>query len=397
MKALTIRRIGLLLGAVLAIALSASPALAVDWGPDVKLSSTLTSDHELVRTGPNSAMAVWHRGPTVIARRTFDGGRTWLPSQTLATGVGLGLGVASVGQKVDLVYPVRVTCPATRDWAYRLYYRRSSNGGGSWSTPRALTSTCSRISEPDVARSADGQVSIVWTGMMTGRILMLTSRDGGITFRAAVHVATTTIRDIDVTPGSGGSSCCHVAKPAVAIGANGTTYAAYASASRTLSIRRSLDRGATWSTPIRLTAWHVTSRASLVASGARAIVGYTDRGSGKMAAVYRTTADRGSTWSSQRFVVSQTGSQFSAEPEFAIDGSVLGVIVKFGPPGRSPVWYRESTNWGTTWSATIRVSPAPRSGLDPETAGLALLAGHALAGHAENGGTEGFWIRQGTR
>jgi hypothetical protein len=58
MKVLTIRRIGFTTVAVLAIALSASPALAVDWRPDIKLSSTMTSDHELLPTGPNSAIAV---------------------------------------------------------------------------------------------------------------------------------------------------------------------------------------------------------------------------------------------------------------------------------------------------------------------------------------------------
>lgn len=391
----TIRTIGGLLAAGLAIALTASPTLAVDWGPDVKLSSTMTSDHELVPTGPNSAIAVWQRTSTLIARRTTDGGRTWLPSQTLATRVTLGIGIASVGQNLDLVYPVRVACPSTGEFVSRLFYRRSTNGGATWTAPRALTSACSQVVEPDVARSADGQVSIVWTGLMTGRILMLTSRNGGATFGPAVHLATTTIRDRDTA--AGGGSCCHVAKPAVAIGGNGTTYVAYNAAARTLSIRRSTNRGFTWSSATRLTGWAVTSRASLVASGARAIVGYTDRSSGSMAAVYRTTADRGSTWSSQRSVVSAAASEFSMEPEFAIDGDVLGVIVKFGTPGASPVWYRQSADWGSTWGSMVRISPQARSGLDPESAGLALLADHVLAGHAENGGTEGLWIRQGTR
>lgn len=59
---------GALLAAGLAIALTASPALAVNWGPDVKLSSTLTSDHELVRTGPASAIAARDRARVRIER-----------------------------------------------------------------------------------------------------------------------------------------------------------------------------------------------------------------------------------------------------------------------------------------------------------------------------------------
>jgi hypothetical protein len=116
-----------------------------------------------------------------------------------------------------------------------------------------------------------------------------------------------------------------------------------------------------------------------------------------MAAVYRVTADRGSSWSSQRGLISQVDREFSGEPQFARDGNVLGVIVKFGTPGRSPVWYRQSTDWGSSWGATIRISPAPRSGLDPEPAGIALLVGSVLAGHAENGESQGLWVRLGIR
>jgi hypothetical protein len=198
-----------------------------------------------------------------------------------------------------------------------------------------------------------------------------------------VQVASTTTHGSDTASGAG--TCCYEAKPAVAIGANGTTYVSYASARDTLSIRRSTTRGATWSTPIRLNGHALTQRSSLVASGARAIVGYTILVGLQMRAAYRTTSDRGASWSGQRSVVSPGAGEFSMQPQFATDGTTLAVIVKFGPPGQSPVWYRESTNWGATWSSTIRISPAPRSGLDPETAGLALLTGHALAGHAENG------------
>ena len=78
-----------LLAGFLLLLLSAQLAAAATWGLDVKLSSTLTHDHELERTGADSAIAVWLRGSTLIARRTTDGGKTWLPSQTLATGAGL--------------------------------------------------------------------------------------------------------------------------------------------------------------------------------------------------------------------------------------------------------------------------------------------------------------------
>ncbi len=393
MRRTIVRWSGSLLVAGLALVLTSSSALAVVWGPDVKLSSTATSDHELVRTGPAQAIAVWLRTSTLIARRTSDGGRTWLPSQTLATHVGLGIGVTASGQNVNVVYPVSTACSAG-GVASRLYERHSSNGGATWSIPRPLTSACSRVAEPDVARSPDGQVSAVWTGLETGRILMRTSRDGGATFGPAVQVATTTNRVSDA--GGGRASCCFTAWPAVAVGSSGTTYMSYTAAPGRLAIRRSVNFGASWSVATTLTSASVTDRASIVATGSRAAIAYT-ASLGRFRAVDRTTADRGANWSSPRDVVAQSGREFSIRPELAIDGGVLGVIVKFGTPGASPIWYRQSPNWGLSWSATIRISPAPHSGLDPDPAGLAILGGVVLAGHAENGATAGFWVRQGTR
>ena len=375
------------------VALTASPALAVTWGRDVKLSSTSTANHELEVTGPASAIAVWLRGFSIVARRTVDGGTTWLPSQTLATDAdGLAIGVASSGARVDLVYVRRVTCAATGEAATRLYLRQSANGGATWAAPRAITSACSQVVEPDVARSGDGQVSIVWTGLLTGRILITTSRDGGATFGAAIHLASTSVRDFDTVPGAG--NCCYTAQPAVAIGSAGTTYVAYTAAQETQSVRRSTNRGATWSVATRLSGDAITHRPSLVADGARAIVGYDVQ---PFNAVYRTTTNRGTTWSSQRQIVGVDAGEFSTRIRFAVAGGVLAATVKFGTPGRSPVWYRESLSWGATWGSTIRISPAPRRGLDPETAGLLLLDDQVLAAHAENGGIEGLWIRQGAR
>lgn len=160
---------GLLLG-LFAI----QPAFAVDWGSEVRLSSANTSDHELVRTGPRSALVLWDRGDAIVIRRTTDGGRTWLPSQTLSTGIGLDSSVAAVGSRVHVVHVRSVTCPDDGQLAWRLFHRRSLDGGATWRAPVALTSACSEVAQADVARSSDGQVSVAWVALFTGRILMRT-------------------------------------------------------------------------------------------------------------------------------------------------------------------------------------------------------------------------------
>ena len=112
-----------------------------------------------------------------------------------------------------------------------------------------------------------------------------------------------------------------------------------------------------------------------------------------MKAVYRRTADKGSTWSSTKLIVSVPTGTFSARPQFTYRAGVLAVVYKFGPPGASPIWYQQSTNFGTTWSSKTRVSQVHFEDSDPEVGGVALLDGKKLAGYNENRRVSGLWVR----
>lgn len=375
-------------------AIAAQPALAIDWDRDVKLSSTETADHELVRTGPQQALMVWRRGTALLARRTTDGGRTWLPVRTLATSVGLGASAAAVEGRVDVVYAREGTCAATGAPASRIYYRRSSDGGVTWTAPLALTSSCSETYQPDVARAADGQVSVAWVGAYTGRILVRTSRDGGATFGAAVQAASTANRSGDTC-----ASCrpIYLADPDIAIGGGGITYLAYTSGFDRISLRRSTNRGVSWSAPRVLTTVAGSPFVQIVAAGSQALIGYRTSTPGIGRSVYRTTADRGMTWSSARGVISLAAGEFSTDAQFTYGGGTLAVVVKAGPPGESPVWYRQSTNFGASWSTPAEVSADRGPHPDPVPAGVALLDATVLAGYAEVGEMTGLWVRWGDR
>ena len=77
-------------------------------------------------------------------------------------------------------------------YAYRLYYQRSLDGGATWQSPLAITSSSSRIADQDVAPHVSGQVRIAWTGLTTGNLYTRTSVDGGATFGPALPVGRTT-------------------------------------------------------------------------------------------------------------------------------------------------------------------------------------------------------------
>jgi hypothetical protein len=381
------RALSTLTGLVLLLVLSAQAVVALTWASPVRLASTETYRPQIVRTGSSSAIAVWQRGSNAYARRTADGGRTWSATVNVASGVRVSISVAGAGGRVDLAYVRQVASP-TGGSAYRLFYRRSLDGGATWKAPVALTSASSLIADQDVARHPNGQVAVAWTGLTTGNLYTRTSTDGGATFAPARYVGRTTNREP-------GRTVIYRGDPAIALGA-GVTYVAYTSARDVVSVRRSTNLGGTWS-PAAPIASQVAPEYTLVADGTRAVLGYTTSRSGTMQAAYRRTTDRGATWSAPGQVAALTPGQFSTTPQFAFADGVLGVVLKQGRPGGSPVWYRSSTDFGATWSGSTRVSLVHVADPDPEPAGLAILGSRRIAGYNENRGVgnSGLWVRAG--
>ena len=134
-----------------------------------------------------------------------------------------------------------------------------------------------------------------------------------------------------------------------------------------------------------------------MATGSSALLAYTSTASGTMKALYRRTTNKGATWSTAKALAASTDGRFSTSPEFALRGGVLAVTIKHGRPGDSPIWYRQSTDFGVTWSPLSRGQPGARRGLRPRVGGVAILDGGPLVGYNENRGegAEGFWVRKG--
>lgn len=372
------------LAAVLLLAITAGPALAITWGGEAKLTTAHTYRPEILRTGPSSAIAVWTGGSAVYARRTADGGATWTPRATLAGSGGLYGSVSGTGRRVDLAYVQVVPCP-TGGQARRLFYRRSLDGGATWSTPRALTSACSQIADQDVARHSNGQVSVAWTGLYTGRMDMRTSTDGGRSFGPAQPAGQT----YNSEPGT---RTTYVGDPTLGIG-DGVTYLGYTSARDTLSVRRSTTLGASWSASVRLDRF-ASGFSNIATTGARAIIGYTSTSTGSARALFRRTDDRGSSWTSPRLMVPLATDEFSTGPQFTYRGGILVALVTRGKPGTAAVWHTQSTNFGGIWSAASRVSLVHVPPPSPENGNVAILDARQLAIYNENGDSVGLWVRR---
>jgi hypothetical protein len=371
---------------ILLVVLTAQPAsAAVTWAGDTPLAATETYRPQILRTGAHRAIAIWQQGTNAYARRTTDGGKTWTALQRVATNIEFRISAASTGARVDIAFTKRYT-NSSGSVARRLYYRRSSDGGVTWGTLRALTSTTSQIADQAISHRANGQVSVAWTGLYSGNIYMRTSTDHGGTFASAKYVGHTNNSEV-------GRRVTYLGELQLAIG-TGVTYLAYTSARDTLSVRRTLDRGVSWSAATKLST-SAGNDYTLAASGSKAVLGYTTSSTG-MKARFRTTTNKGSTWSASRLILPVPTGTFSTRPTFVYYPGTLAVIVKAGVPGDSPVVMRTSTDFGSTWSSVTRVSVEHFADSEPEPAGLALLDGTILAGYNENrrAPDEGFWVRR---
>ena len=72
------------------------------------------------------------------------------------------------------------------------------------------------------------------------------------------------------------------------------------------------------------------------------------------------------------------------------------MIFKYGTPGNSPIWSKESTNFGRRGRHAREISLVHFADSDPEPAGIAVLGTIRLAGYNENRRSpdEGFWVRR---
>ncbi len=186
--------------AVLAIVLGVGPVAAASWTPP----AAITSSHDAYLSGSGfRSLAVSgdvvhlvdaRLSGSLDYRRSTDGGRTWSKALTLARPssrypVVLGdPAVAALGSLVVFAYRAHDASAAY------LIIRVSHDGGLRWDSPKTVAKvlTDRRIGEQSVAISAAG-IFVAWTNRVTGSIIVQRSVDGGATFKPAQRLGVTTM------------------------------------------------------------------------------------------------------------------------------------------------------------------------------------------------------------
>ena len=176
-----------------------------------------------------------------------------------------------------------------------ILYKKSLNGGASWSAFKMLSWNSGASGYPAIAADSGNRIHVVWQ---------------------------------DDTPGS-----------------------------VEVYYRKSEDRGTTWGAARRMT-WSSGAAgrpAILVDSADRIHVVWQDDSSGATEIYYRQSADGGATWSSVKRLTWTSG--ISDRPALAAGSSAsVHLVWQDDTPGNQEIYHKRTTDGGTTWGAIKRLT-----------------------------------------
>lgn len=347
--------------AVLLTVVLATDAVALSWKSTLTMtsgSSGWANPGSLAVSSSTTAHAVLERYAVdrweVLYRKTTNYGSTWAAPVRLSRPAANECGspvVDAYGSGVNAAWLEGDDTVAGLDTI--VVTRRSTNTGATWSDQVQLSPTLESAGPPRIARYGS-RVAVVWTDELTGRIYLRRSSNGGATWSSRQLVATTSNR-----PYSGDRSALREGYPVVAYGSSGAFYVAYFSASKTLRLRRSTNYGASLRSAVTLATNTVTNsyaRPALAAASSTVIVGYATTTAGKRTVIRRST-DKGAHWGS---VVSLSTSRtyWTGAPVLAVRGSRwMAAFERCNSTcSTSLVYYRASTNRGSTWGTAQAAS-----------------------------------------
>jgi hypothetical protein len=228
-----------------------------------------------------------------------------------------------------------------------IYYKRSTDGGASWSLSQRLTWTSEHSLDPDIAVDSLGGVHVVWHDYTPGNaeVYYKGSTDGGASWLPSQRLTW--------TPATS-------ELPAVAVDAVDRIHLIwddFAPGNSELYYKRSLTGGSSWTPTQRLT-WNsgqsYSARIACSPAGHLHVV-WGDNTPGSNEIYYLGGQSGGATWSSPKRLTWNSGASYS--PAIAAHSSgLLHVVWWDTTPGQTAIYYKNSPDGGATWASARRLT-----------------------------------------
>lgn len=300
------------------------------WGDTVRLTSaTLTSQQPCLAVQDSFIYVVYmdYRNGTdyeIYFQRSTDAGATWGSETRLTSDPGISNNpcIAVSGANLHVAYDDQ------RGGTCKVYYRRSTDRGLTWSSEVALTSNTFYPAFPCLA-AIGSYVHFAWNDWRVpkGSVYYRRSTDSGSTWELEVPLVL-----VD----------SYTYGPSLAVSGARVymTWNDYRFNDPEIFFKRSDDNGAHWGADVRITdAWGISQDPNIAVSGTDAYIVF-DENQGQWDIMFTRSTNNGSTWTTPEFLCSSPNRSFY--PSIATDGTALHVVWHDMRDGNREIYYRRN-------------------------------------------------------
>lgn len=351
-------RIGLsfLLVIILAVT-SSSPAISQSeirsWITRRLTRTVQDSFYPTIAGSGNYVHVVWVESVDgMYYRRSVNSGNTWRKIKPLLTKHVSDTDIATSGETVYVVCDRFFSNKNSE-----IFFKKSSNNGATWGKWKRLTYQTGRSSNPAIGASGK-DVHVVWADGFAGKseILYMRSANNGASWRSTKRL----------TRNSGSS-----VYPSIAVSGNNVhvVWQDETPGNSEIFYKRSENNGIIWGKQKRLTKNNgISSSPTVAVLGTHIYVTWWDTTSGNAEIYFRSSNDNGTTWGETRNISHNAGGSYYPVIT-TLDGDIHVVWGDYSP-GNQEIHYRWSSDNGTTWSKTKRLTRNAGSSSFPDIVGV---------------------------
>ncbi len=336
------KRIGtVIVGVVMLLIAQAAQAA---WGTSTRLTWSAGSSGipALAIDSADKLHLVWQDdtpgNSEIFYKKSLDGGLTWTAGQRLTSNLGSSLYPAIA---VDSSANLHAVWTDDTPGNFEIYYKKSTDGGSTWTTGQRLTSNSGSSRNPAIAVDSTANLHLVWEDQTPGNweIYYRKSTDGGTSW--------TTSQRLTLNLGQSRS-------PAIAVDSTGDLHVVWTDSTPGNSevyYKKSSDGGTSWITSQRLTfnSGYSVSPAIAVDSTGDLHVVWMDSTPGNYEIYYSKGSNGGASWTARQRLTFNAGE--SGAPAVAVDSTTdPHVVLLDDTPGNYEIYYKKGSKGGTSWA-----------------------------------------------
>jgi hypothetical protein len=289
----------------------------------------------------------------IYYKKSTNGGTSWTTKRiTWNSGISLYPEIA-----VDSGDNIHVVWVEQNFGIKQIYYKRSVDNGMTWTGLKRLTWNTGTSESPAIDVDSSNNVYIVWEDDTSGNdeIYYMKSTDGGVTWASAKRLTWTT----------GASE-----KPAIKIDSSNNVYIVWEDntpGNDEIYLTKSINWGITWTTKrLTYTSGYSWDPAITTDSSSNIHIVWSDITQGYQQIFYKISTNGGANWTTKRLTWSLKNRK---HPEIAVDSSNnIHVVREDECTADYEIFYRRSTSGGVSWQATKRITWNSGNSNDPAVA-----------------------------